>query len=221
MKVSNHGSPLQYDIPISFIALQPLSAKDLPLLTAILVAFTPPHTSTSSGTFPSDSEMFFDLVQADLECLEESCSLIESLSLDVEDVRLCLALGFKTPSEHPTGSSLRSILDFIEKGEYSSLWANAPDDFDVPRKQKAFDMCKAALIKTVVEVAGEEAAEMSLWDDSEGRAGGEFVVRMVEWLKGYVTDMDAGKGAFFNRSDLATCASLSLGNLTRRGGPIS
>ncbi|KAJ4488004.1 hypothetical protein J3R30DRAFT_3280675 [Lentinula aciculospora] len=197
-------------------SLQPLSAKDLPLLTLSLVAFTRPHTSTFSTLFPVHSEMLFDLLQADFDSLEESCTLIESLSLDVEDIRLSFANGFKNPSEHPIGSSLRSILDFLEKGEYPSLWANAPEDFDVSRKRKAFHMCKAALIKTVVEVAGEESAERSLWDESEETTGGEFVTRMVGWLKGYVSDMDAGRGAFFDRIDLATCASLSLGNLTRR-----
>ncbi|KAJ3733049.1 hypothetical protein DFJ43DRAFT_1070861 [Lentinula guzmanii] len=197
-------------------SLQPLSAKDLPFLTISLAAYTPPHTSTSSTSFLTHSEMFCELLQTDLDSLEESCTFIESLSLDVEEIRLSLARGFRNPKDHPAGSSLRFILDFLEKGEYPSLWANAPNDFDLPRKQKAFDMCKAALIKTVVEVAGEEGAERSLWDESEEAVGGEFVARMVGWLKGYVSDTDAGKGDFFHRADLATCASLSLGNLTRQ-----
>ncbi|KAE9384511.1 hypothetical protein BT96DRAFT_1026872 [Gymnopus androsaceus JB14] len=197
-------------------SLRPLSSSDLPLLTVALVAFTPPHMSTASSPLSADQEMFSELLQADFDALEESCTHIESLSLDVEEVRLSLAREFQSPLK-PAGSSLHSILDFIEKGECSPLWANAPEDFDTPRKKKAFDMCKAALIKTVVEVAGEEAAEKSLWDESdENLAGGEFVSRMVSWLKGYVSDMDAGKGMFFDRIDLATCASLSLGNLTRR-----
>lgn len=195
-----------------------MSASDLTLLTSTLVAFTPPYILTSSSPFSADPEMFSDLLQADFDALEESCTHIESLSLDVEDVRLFLAREFQSPSKHTVGSSLRSILDFIEKGESSPLWANTSEGFDTPRKNKAFDMCKAALIKTVVEVAGEEGAEKSLWDESDEKlAGGEFVHRMVGWLKGYVSDMDAGKGIFFDRIDLAICASLSLGNLTRRG----
>jgi hypothetical protein len=158
--------------------------------------------------------MFCNLLQTDFEALEESCTHIESLSLDIENVRISLAQGFKFPS---AGSSLSIILDFIEQGEYSPLWGNAPDDFDVSRKKKAFDMCKAALIKTVVEVAGEEGAEKSLWDETDEKSGGEFVSRMVGWLKGYVSDMSTGCGMFFDRIDLAICASLSLGNLTRTG----
>ncbi|KAJ3966937.1 hypothetical protein EV361DRAFT_933110 [Lentinula raphanica] len=196
--------------------LQPLSAKDLPSLTQALVAYTPPYLNASSTSFSSDHEMFFDLLQTDFDSLEESCTFIESLSLDVEDIRLSLARGYKHPKDHPAGLSLLSILDFLEKGDYPSVWANAPQDFDVSRKQKAFDMCRAALIKTVVEVAGEEDAAKSLWVDSEDTEGGEFVLRMVGWLKGYVFDMDAGSGAFFNRPDMAICASLSLGNLTRQ-----
>ncbi|KAF9069683.1 hypothetical protein BDP27DRAFT_1420798 [Rhodocollybia butyracea] len=193
-------------------SLQSLSAKDLSLLTFSLIAFTSPYRSTSSNVLIDDHDMFCNLLQTDFEALEESCTHIESLSLDIENVRVSLAQEFKFPS---TGSNLSIILDFIEKGEYSPLWENAPDDFDVSRKKKAFDMCKAALIKTVVEVAGEEGAEKSLWDETDEKKGGEFVSRMVGWLKGYVSDMGTGSGVFFDRIDLAICASLSLGNLTR------
>ena len=91
--------------------------------------------------------------------------------------------------------------------------------------EKVFDMCKAALIKSVVEVAGEDSNEDVLWDESEeGKPGGNFVCKMVEWIKRYVTEMDAvvlGGDAQLEslnkRDDMVICASLALGNLARRG----
>ncbi|KAF5391423.1 hypothetical protein D9757_001930 [Collybiopsis confluens] len=193
--------------------LQSLTTKDLPLLISSLVAFTPPHVLAPSQSFSAAPDLFFDFLQTDFDALEESCTHIESLSLDVEEVRLALARELNSSS----GSSLRSILAFIENGGPSPLWSNAPDDFDAPRKIKALAMCRAAMIKTVVEVTGENGTEKSLWDESSGGSGGEFVLMMVRWLTSYVSDMDAGNGALFDRPELATCASLSLGNLTRRG----
>ncbi|KAK7467122.1 hypothetical protein VKT23_004181 [Stygiomarasmius scandens] len=189
----------------------------LPLLTPSLVPFTTPVANTETSVFPPSSEMFTLLLQTDFEALEESCTQLESLSLDVEDVRLSLARGFQVPAEHSGIPCFTTILEFIEKGTYSPFWHEAFEQMDVKRKEKAFDMCKAALIKTVVEVVGEEANEEVLWDDSEeGKPGGEFVCRMVRWLKNYVSDAESGKGEFLGRTDLAVCASLSLGNLTRR-----
>ena len=164
--------------------------------------------------------MFGNLLHADFESLEESCTLIESLSLDVEDVRLSLARGFRSPAEHSGVPCLSTILDFIEKGDYSPLWriTSGAGDFGRERKEKAFDMCKAALIKSIVEVSGEEGIEDVLWSDSNSeKPGGEFICRMVEWIKAYVGDMDKGSGSAVGRDDLVICASLSLGNLVRKG----
>lgn len=190
----------------------------VPYLTPSLVSFTTPLTNKTSFLFPMDSAMFSLLLQTDCEALEESCTQLESLSLDVEDVRLSLARGFQFPSEHAGVPCFATILDFIEKGQYPPLWRKALGEVDASRKEKTFDMCKAALIKTVVEVVGEERNEEVLWDESEEQQpGGEFVCRMVHWLKSYVLDVESGKGNFLDRSDLAVCASLSLGNLARRG----
>lgn len=183
--------------------------------------FTPPHP-TSSSPFPPDSAIFGTLLNADLEALEESCTLIESLSLDVEDVRLALAREYRSSSEsHGDRPLLSVILNFIEHGSYSPLWraASTIGDAELKRKEKEFDMCKAALIKSVVEVASEE---LVLWDEfDELKPGGEFVCRMVRWIKDYVRDMDQGSGPAFDRDDLVICASLSLGNLTRKGMHIT
>ncbi|THU78636.1 hypothetical protein K435DRAFT_769285 [Dendrothele bispora CBS 962.96] len=188
----------------------------LPLLTSALIPFTTHITDVEAAIFPQNSEMFSTLLQADFEVLEESCTQLESLSLDVEDVRLSLALQFQFPAEAGI-SCFATILQFIEKGSYSPFWQKVLGETDAKRKEKAFDICKAALIKTVVEVVGEDANEEVLWDDSEeDKPGGDFVSMMVRWLKSYVSDTENGKGEFVGRTDLAVCASLSLGNLARR-----
>ncbi|KAF7322937.1 GTP binding [Mycena chlorophos] len=198
--------------------LQIFNPDILPLLTPVLAAFSSPYP-TQSPSFPEDSEMFADLLLADFEALEQSCTLIESLSLDVEDVRLSLARGFNFPAEHGGIACLSNILDFIEKGDYPVFWQAAFPEADRLRRERVFNNCKAALIKTVVEVAGEERNEDVLWDDSETRPGGEFVCRMVDLIKKYVDDTEAnasGMGSFAGRDDIVICASLSLGNLARR-----
>ena len=103
-------------------------------------------------------------------------------------------------------------MDFIEKGSYPPLWHSSIFE-EVARtaKEKAFDICKAALIKAVVEVFGDEKNEEILWKSGDlENPGGEFVRRMVDWIKQYVNVQS-------KRDDLAICASLSLGNLTRKG----
>ncbi|KAG5646638.1 hypothetical protein DXG03_002628 [Asterophora parasitica] len=170
-----------------------------------------------SEAINKDEKFASNLIDADYENLQESCTLLESLSLDLEDIRLSLARGLNFPSEHSGVPCLAIVLDFIEHGTYPSTW-NSPvfDNVEKERKQKAFNICKAALIKTVVEVAGESRNEDVLWDDSEpGQPGGPFVSRMVTWLKRYVHDMDAttAEGApnaqsILDREDMKTSAQL-------------
>ncbi|KAJ7063257.1 hypothetical protein C8F01DRAFT_1132210 [Mycena amicta] len=199
--------------------LQIFNPDVLPLLTPALEAFCSPYP-TKSATFQEGTDMFGDLLLTDFEVLEESCTLIESLSLDVEDVRLSLARGLNFPAEHGGVSCLCTILDFIEKGDYPVFWQSAFPEAERKRRERVFDNCKAALIKSVVEVAGEERNEDVLWDDSEeNKPGGEFVCRMVHLIEKYVADTEEsvpGKDSFAGRDDLVICASLSLGNLARR-----
>jgi len=83
--------------------------------------------------------------------------------------------------------------------------------------EKKFNICKGALIKSIVEVAGEEKNADVLWDESvEARPGGQFVWTMVQWMKDYVQTVERDPNAI-HRDDLVICASLSLGNLARRG----
>ncbi|GLB34997.1 putative small GTPase mediated signal transduction [Lyophyllum shimeji] len=205
--------------------LQIFTPDFLPLLVSPLLAFLPKSPPTPRPLFDVHSTFTSNLINADYEDLEESCMLIESLSLDVEDIRLSLARGLHFPAEHGGMPCLSVILDFIEHGSYPPSW-NSPvfDEAERKRKEKAFNICKAALIKSVVEVAGEESNEDVLWDDSESdKPGGDFVYRMVDWLKRYVNDMNATSSnrapnsqSIFDREDMVICASLALGNLARR-----
>jgi hypothetical protein len=144
-------------------------------------------------------------VSADFEAFEESCSLLEALALDDEDVRLSLARGTAFPDEHGGVRCLAEILEFIDLGDYPPLWKDLPGES--VQHERTFDLCKAALIKAVVEIAGEEKSVDVLWDDSdEKQPGGTLVGQMVQWVK-------RNKG----RDDLLVCATLTLGNLLRHG----
>jgi hypothetical protein len=145
---------------------------------------------------------------------------LESLALDVEDFRLSLARGLHFPAEHDGVPCLSSMLTFVEKGDYPPLWYET-DLPDVKGHEKAFDICKGAMIKAIVEVSGEEKNEEVIWDEEEAdKPGGEFVCTMVEWLRGYVTERDEAGSTESRRpgrDDIVICATLSLGNLARRG----
>lgn len=191
----------------------------LPFLIQPLIAFTPPLlTAPPPPDFAQPSQLRTSLLHADFDLLSEVCSNLESLALDVEDIRLSLARGFIFPAEHLNVPCLSAMLDFIEQGSYAPLWyvqhETSLDDGEVRSQEKAFDDCKAAVIKAVVEVSGEEKNTDVLCDDSEEiYPGGRFVSRMVNWIRIFVTMRNHGN----LRDDLVICATLALGNLTRRG----
>ncbi|KDQ33252.1 hypothetical protein PLEOSDRAFT_1099226 [Pleurotus ostreatus PC15] len=193
----------------------------LPFFIPSLQAFIP-DANKSDVVSDIDLQARAGLLDTDLESLAETCMLLESLSLDIEDVRLSLARGYNFPAEHGGVPCLSVMLDFIEKGNYPKLWYEEDlgwDATDIKRKERAFDICKAAVIKTIVEVAGEEHNDDVLWDDSDPeQPGGPFVCMMVGWIKKYVstkTQKSADESAI-DRDDLAICACLALGNLARR-----
>ncbi|KAI0361987.1 hypothetical protein OH77DRAFT_1389137 [Trametes cingulata] len=181
----------------------------LPLLISQLRAFIPPYPEPPA-VFSSPSSRR-NLVQTDFDIYEQVCGLIESLCLDVEDVRLSLARGLTFPDgEHGGVACLSELLTFVEKGDYPPYWASeSPGERGA--KEKGFDVGKGALVKAIVEVAGEEKNTDTLWDDSEAdKPGGEFVSRMVEWIRTHKSLKES------NRDDLIICATLSLGNICRR-----
>ncbi|KAF8797982.1 hypothetical protein BYT27DRAFT_7228589 [Phlegmacium glaucopus] len=183
----------------------------LPWITPPLLKFCPPHPPRTSPLIDCDPDFLNDLLQADFDFLEEACTLIESLSLDIEDFRLELARTTCYPTSNRPVPCISTMLDFIDRGSYPPLWGSSIfEEVERKAKEKAFDICKAALIKAVVEVFGEEKNEEILWKSADlENPGGDFVNRMVEWIKQY-SDAES------NRDDLAICASLSLGNLIRQ-----
>lgn len=184
----------------------------LPQLVAPIRSFVPPfETPLPVPALDQATPLRRTLVSADFEAFEESCSLLEALALDDEDVRLSLARGLAFPDEHGGVRCLAEILEFIDRGDYHPLWKDLPNDS--AQRERSFDFCKAALIKAVVEIAGEEKNVDVLWDDdsSQGQPGGALVAQMVQWIK---THKDLKEN---NRDDLLVCATLTLGNLLRHG----
>lgn len=57
------------------------------------------------------------------------------------------------------------------------------DESNVKGWEKTLGLCKGAVIKGVVTLAGEEAIANILWEAEE--SGGWFVQKMVEWVKMY------------------------------------
>ena len=181
----------------------------LPQLVTPIRSYILPF-ETPSPPFDQVTPLRRTLVSTDLEAFEESCSLLEALALDDEDVRLSLARGMAFPDEHGGVSCLADILEFIDRGDYHPLWKDLPGDG--AQRKRTFDFCKAALIKAAVEIAGEEKNDDVLWDDSdEKQPGGALVGQMVQWIKRHKDLKDD------NRDDLLVCATLTLGNLLRHG----
>lgn len=170
------------------------------------------RTPTATHTTPSKASETSppDLIAADLEALEASCMLLESLTLDSEAIRLALA---------SDASHLRTILRFIEFAQPLPDWRTTDSTGkDKTQWDKTVGLCKGAVIKALVTVAGEDKAVSKLWDDtkldggSQTAPGGWFVAAMLAWIRQYrnVDPSDA-------RDDLVICATLTLGNLARRG----
>ncbi|KAF8266452.1 hypothetical protein EI94DRAFT_1830630 [Lactarius quietus] len=182
----------------------------LPQLVVSIRAFVPPLPTPLPPAFDEAAALRRTLVSADFEAFEESCSLLEALALDDEDVRLSLARGMNFPDEHGGVRCLAEILEFIDRGDYHPLWKDLPNDS--AQRERSFDFCKAALIKAVVEIAGEEKNVDVLWDDSDPEhPGGALVAQMVRWIKTHKELKEK------SRDDLLVCATLTLGNLLRHG----
>jgi hypothetical protein len=190
---------------------QPLLGPDgLPMLVRQLAPFVPPYPDLQAPCVESSARHV--LVAADADSLDEACTLLESLCLDAEDIRLSLARGLSFPDgEHGGVRCIEELCTFLEHGDYPPYWAREQPQ-ERARRQKAFDFCKTALVKALVEVAGEDKNTDVLWDDSEtDKPGGPFVSTMVSWIRNHKTLGSNG------REDLVICATLCLGNLVRRG----
>ncbi|KAF8654090.1 hypothetical protein AX16_003623 [Volvariella volvacea WC 439] len=210
--------------------VEPISNAEalLPFLTPPLTAYLPPNSPDPGVPLPPDPSFIANLLQADFEVLENSCTILESLSLDVEEVRASLARGYRSNSEHKGVPCLATILEFVEHGTFPAVWSNPAFGPNwKSRKEKSFGICKGALVKAVVEVAGERGNIDALWDNTDtARPGGVFVEKMVNWIKRYTLQTESieldqptnDQAHGIHRDDLVICASLSLGNLASREG---
>lgn len=179
----------------------------LPSLVIPLYAFLPPFPS-SSGPLFENPQTRSALCGCDVDALEEVCELLETLTMDVVDVRLALARGMTFPEEHNGQSCLTTLLDFVEYGRAPPYWAEASEG-DSKRWSTTLEICKAAVLKAVVETSGEDNNMEVLWDLSESNPSG-FVSRMLRWLR-EATESPSP------RDDLIMCSALCLGNVVRRG----
>jgi hypothetical protein len=141
------------------------------------------------------------LVVADIESLEECVTLLESLSLDSEEIRMRFVESLCHPPEQ---SLILQLVDFIEKGKYPEYWSLEGDQ-DRKQREKAFDVCKAGSIKALISIAGETKAMEKLWGDER-----VLVKRMADWI---TTAATGGS----KRDDLVIAGCLTLGNLARKG----
>ncbi|KAL5533312.1 hypothetical protein ACEPAF_5088 [Sanghuangporus sanghuang] len=172
----------------------------LPYLVSPLKIFVSPFPSPKNLLY-TDPDTRNPLLATDVEVLEEVCQLIEGMTMDIEDVRLDLARGMAENEEPPC---LALMLDFIESAEYLPFW----EEHDLPteevnRWKRAVDFCKTAVIRSVVEVTGEDGNLDVLWNDAVQESA--FVSRLLSWLQ-----------ATQSHDDLVICAALSLGNLVRQ-----
>lgn len=185
---------------------QPLfGTESLPYLVLPLKAFLPPFATPTNSLY-ADEDTRLRLYEADVEALEEVAELLETVTMDIEDARLALARGMAFDEQPPC---LAPMLDFIESAEYMPNWEESlATEADIKRWRRAVDICKTAVIRATVEVSGEEENLDVLWDSAMPENG--FVSRLTRWLqKDHAPE------------DLVICATLSLGNLVRRGKAIN
>ena len=108
---------------------------------------------------------------------------------------------------------LTQLLRFIERGESLSDWSEESES-DRKGWEKTLGFCKGAIIRGIVNLAGEEGQFNVLWGQN-GPHEGWFVQKMIHWIKDYPAAVEARRDE--ERDDLAICATLCLGNLARKG----
>ncbi|GJJ12165.1 hypothetical protein Clacol_006406 [Clathrus columnatus] len=173
-------------------------------LVSILRRFIPPYKPT--GPLVNDATMRNTLCTIEEELLADACSLLESSAIDSEDIQLFIGQTItETNVENNPGPLLKCLIDFVELAEHPLYWSlETPSELE--KHIKAFEMCKAAIIKAIVEVAGCPSSMDTLWDLM--RPSGWFVSTMIRWIKLNPQD---------EKNDLLLiCATLSLANLARR-----
>lgn len=203
-----------------YVGLHIINAEVIPWIVPSLLNFCSSHSPEASPLAETDPDLLDTLVQTDYGFLEETCTLIESYALDVEEFRLELARSTCHIKKDQPIQCLRGILHFIEEGSYPLIWKNPVfEESEMRTKEKGFDNCKAALIKAFVEVFGEAKNEDVVWkSDDPTQPGGSLVAKMVQWIQDHARIAEAESSSTVIRDDMTICASLSLGNLARKRG---
>lgn len=164
----------------------------------------------------SKPDLRFSLLSADMSVLEEVCMLVEALSADEERVRALLLISSgKSSSTTSLDSPFAHMLRFVETAAPLPYWREGPAELrERGAWEKALGICKAAIIKAIVIVAGEDSQMDVLWGQNSP-SGGWFIEKMIDWIKEYPTAKESRTTE--ERDDLVICATLCLGNLARRG----
>lgn len=197
----------------------------LPYLIKSLDSLSPRPTTGSEATelYPpipsfveSRSDLRVSLLSADMDVVQEVCMLVEALTLDEERVRALMLISTgKSSSPTSLDSPFVHLIRFVESGGPLPYWRAGPaEQRERPGWEKTLGLCKAAVIKAIVTVAGEDSQMDVLWGQNDPR-GGWFVEKMLTWIKEYPASKEARNDE--ERDDLIICATLCLGNLARRG----
>jgi len=181
-----------------------LSTSSLTPVTDVIASFVPPYPTTF-GPFIHQPTLRHSFITTDVDVLTDACSILEALALDSDKVPEFIAKTVDADSSGDATPLLRRLVDFVELGDYPPYWSSGPVS-ETDKWKKSFDMCKAAVIRAVVEVAGSPSSLDLVWDLT--RPDGWFVTRMINWVKA---------NANGDRDDLVICGTLCLGNLARRG----
>lgn len=190
--------------------------ESLPYLIAPLHVYIPPFDTLSTLTESEDAESSRLYITTDLEIMDEAAELLESLSLDVEEVRVALVQDAITitsankRTEKHTQGYLTLLLNFVEHGSYPPYWSDELEAKVISSWQKRLDLCKSAIVKTVVEAIAEEKNHEVLWKHPGDE--GSIISRLIRWLRIYPSLSPSEA-----RDDLVICSTISLANLVRNG----
>lgn len=198
----------------------PLLIKSLDTFSPIYVPNSPPAPEPSYPSVPSFAtsrpDLRYSLLNADVTVLQEVSMLVEALTAEEERVRALLLISTgKSASVSSPDSPFVHLLRFVESGGPLPYWSQGHAELrERAGWEKALGMCKAAVIKAIVTIAGEESQMDVLWGQNDP-SGGWFIEQMSRWIKEYPASRNQRTSE--ERDDLVICATLSLGNLSRGG----
>jgi hypothetical protein len=145
------------------------------------------------------------MIMTELEALEESTIILESLSLDSEVARISMA----------SDDVLKPLVKFVENDGYPKSWSRAITT-DRESMQKTFDICRGAMITVLTSIAGETHNSDKLWGSTPDPSSW-FATTMLRWISLFSADLKEGRET---REELAICGTLCIGNLAREGVPL-